>query len=314
MNYNKDYYDILEVEQGASESDIKKSYRKLAKKYHPDKNPDDKKKEAQERFSEVSEAYEVLSDPQKRNRYDQMRSMGGGHFGGANTWTSPDGTSFAFSFDGMGGSASMGGFGNIHAIFEQFRKQQEFAKSMIGDDRFMQINLTFNEVINGKTLYVTTQEYAEDGSIIEKDVEVNLPPGLQHNEEYMLGGLGGLPKSTDPRAKKGALKIRVSYEQRDGVFLLDYGNVQIEHQLHYHELVFGKKISIDSLDNRKISFDVPKMTKPGSKLRIKGHGFPIQMGSATRGDLIVLVDLKMPDQNNKEEIKMIENLQKLHES
>lgn len=294
MAEKRDYYEVLGVSKNASDDEIKKAYRKLAIKYHPDKNPGDK--EAEAKFKEVSEAHEVLSDKQKRARYDQFGHAGvggasGGAYGGfggnpfGNGNFDFNGQTFNFNFGG--GSAfddilgNLFGFGNPGA-----RRQRR------GADYQTSVTLTFEEAIFGTTKTIDL----ENGSL-----KVKIPAGIDDGMSVRLKGKGGPAPSKD--AEPGDLYVRVRVKPhksltREGAIILS------EHTIGMVDAALGCEIDVETVDGI-VRMKVPAGTQSGTPFKLSGHGVPFR-ADGDRGPHIVTIIVETPKNLSKKQKELLE--------
>lgn len=309
MEY-KDYYKILGVEKSATQEEIKKAYRKLAMKYHPDRNPGNKASE--EKFKEITEANEVLSDPEKRKKYDtlganwkQYQHTGGQgfddfftNFGGGRR-SSGAGSTYEFSgnlndiFGGMGGGFSdffESFFGARGGGFGGRTNQQKTAV-----DVEAVLNITLEDAFNGseKTINV-------DG----KKLKVKITPGTKDGQKLRLKGLG---RSKTGEGAKGDLYLTIHVLQHPFYEIKDdelYYNLDVD----LYTAVLGGKENIRTLDGKIISINIPEGTESEKKLRLKGLGL---ITNGVRGDLFVDIHVTVPRNLSKEEKELFKKLQSL---
>jgi len=309
MEY-KDYYKILGVEKSATQDEIKKAYRKLAMKHHPDRNPGNKS--AEEKFKEITEANEVLSDPDKRKKYDtlgsnwkQYQHTGGQgfddfftNFGGGRR-SSGSGANYEFNgnindiFGGMGGGFSDffesffggrgGGFGG--------RTQQQ--KTAVDVEAIL--NVSLEDAFNGseKTINV-------DG----KKLKIKVIPGTKDGQKLRLKGLG---RSITADGIKGDLYLTIHVLQHPFYEIKEtdlYYNLDID----LYTAVLGGKESIKTLDGKTISINIPEGTESEKILRLKGLGL---IESGIRGDLFVDIHVTVPKNLIKEEKELFKKLKSL---
>jgi curved DNA-binding protein len=319
---SKDYYKILEVEKGASQDEIKKAYRKLALKYHPDRNKDDKS--AEERFKEVGEAYAVLSDPEKRKQYDTfgstdfrqrysqedifqgsdisdiLREMGlGGDFfsrfsggrggGGFRTYSFGGGRPGA----GQAGGPGMGGF-DFGQGFGGYG-QPGMAK---GTDLVYELPVSLPEVLSGATKMVSYRR----GGKLEK-VSVKIPPGMATGQKLRLSGKG---EPGPQGAPAGDLFIRVRVMDQDG-WRRDGDDLEKLVDIPFTQAALGHTMEVTTLDGKTLSVKAPKGAQNGARLRLKGQGLPHFKGS-DRGDLYVKLNVKVPKKLSKRQKELLEEL------
>jgi curved DNA-binding protein len=308
MDY-KDYYKILGISKNASAEDIKKAYRKLAVKYHPDKNPDNK--EAETRFKEISEAYEVLRDPEKRKKYDQLGSnwnqfqgtdaggfdfsqFGGGRKGKRRTYFTGNmddlfgdsGSDFSDFFNAF--------FGDFGGSSGGFRQQERQVK---GEDLRSELTISLSEAYHGTSRLLTVNG---------KKLKINIKPGAYNGQELRLKGKGG--KGRNGGADGDIyLTIKVKPEKN---YSLNGNDLILKTDIDLYLAVLGGKANINTLGG-KLSISIPKGTQNGSKLRIKGKGMPVYGKSGTYGDLNVQLNIIIPKNITKEEEELFLQLKKL---
>lgn len=295
----KDYYKLLGVDKTAKPEQISKSFKKLARKYHPDLNPGDKK--AEEKFKEINEAYEVLKDPEKRKLYDQLGpdwekyQQGGGHGpqGGAHfNFNGQDmgGGDFSDFFETLFGNRG-GGFGGD--AFGGFGARQQGPRR--GRDVEAELPLTLSEIVTGGKRKVTLQ--MPEGP---KTLEVNVPAGVKDGAKLRLSGQGDpSPNGGQP----GDLFLVIRYLP-DKQFKVEGNNLQSEFWISPWEAVLGAKVPVKTLEG-EVELNVPAGTSSGRKFRLKGKG----MGSPkSRGDLFVKAMIKVPSQPGAAEKELWEKL------
>lgn len=280
----KDFYAILGVDKDASADDIKKAYRKLARKYHPDANPDDAT--AEKRFKEITEANTVLSDPEQRQEYDQLRAMGSGaRFAGG---TGGGQAGFEDIFSGLFGQAGgarqggfsdmFGGFGGGGGGFGGFQ-QQPPAK---GPDIKTGITISFAESIRGATKRVTTSYGANQ--------EVRVPAGVKDGQTVRVKG-----KGQQGSGGRGDLMVKVSVASHP-VFERDGQNIRLKVPVSFDEAVLGTTIEIPTLDGA-VKIGVPAGSSSGRVLRLRGRG--VKTAKQT-GDLLAELVIEVPAELNDE--------------
>lgn len=295
----KDYYKLLGVDKTAKPEQISKSFKKLARKYHPDLNPGDKK--AEEKFKEINEAYEVLKDPEKRKLYDQLgpdwekyqQGGGPGPQGGAHfNFNGQDmgGGDFSDFFETLFGNRG-GGFGGD--TFGGFGARQQGPRR--GRDVEAELPLTLSEIVAGGKRKVTLQ--MPEGP---KILEVNVPAGVKDGAKLRLSGQGDpSPNGGQP----GDLFLIIRYLP-DKQFKVEGDNLQSEFWISPWEAVLGAKVPVKTLEG-EVELNVPAGTSSGRKFRLKGKG----MGSSkSRGDLFVKAMIKVPSQPGAAEKELWEKL------
>ncbi len=289
----RDYYEVLGVSKNASDDEIKKAYRKLAIKYHPDKNPGDK--EAEEKFKEINEAHDVLSDKQKRARYDQFGhagvnggagnpfSGGGNPFGqGGNfNW---NGQTFNFDFGG-------GGFDDILGSIFGFNGAGA-RRARRGADYETRVTITFEEAIFGTTKTVSVNNH---------DLKVKIPAGIDDGMSIRLKGKGG--DAPDDKGEKGDLYVRIRVKPhktltREGALILS------EHKIDMVDAALGCEIDVETVDG-KVTMKVPAGTDSGTPFKLSGHGVPFR-ADGNRGPHIVTIIVETPKNLSRKQKELLE--------
>jgi len=302
-----DYYKTLEVERGASDEAIKKSYRKLALKYHPDRNKD---KGAEEKFKSISEAYAVLSDPAKKKQYD---AFGDERFhkqySQEDIFRGTDFSSIFREFD-LGGGGGAGGFGDIFGRmfsgggggFSQGFGGGGFGQQMPkGQDVEVNLTIGFHEAFNGGERQVSFK--LSDGT--ERDLKVRIPKGARDGAKLRIAGQGA---GVDPRyggGENGDLLIVLHVVPHPK--MKRHGNdLELALPLKISEALLGSSRDVETMDGVK-KVKIPHGVRPGTKVRLKGLGFPIP-GKAMRGDFYVVIDFDVPEELSAEQRQAVENL------
>ncbi|MGM0682526.1 MAG: DnaJ C-terminal domain-containing protein [Thermodesulfobacteriota bacterium] len=310
----KDYYSILGVDKNASQDEIKKAYRKMALKYHPDKNKDDKN--AEDMFKKANEAYAVLSDPEKRKQYDTYGSedfqqrysqedifrgsdigsilrefginlggMGGrGNFRTTFHTSGRGGSSFEDLFSQMGGGS--------HGREDFYRYQQPVK----GQDLSLELSIPLEEVLHGAE---KTISLGHGG----KKVSVKIPAGIESGKKLRVSGKGNpSPYGGAP----GDLYLYVKILPHH-TFTREGSNLVVDKQIPYSSAILGTKLSVPTLEGSHLNVTIPPGTQPGRKLRLKGYGLP-KKANGPRGDLMVRIGVKVPKSINEEQKKLVERL------
>lgn len=301
----EDYYTTLGVSRGVNPDDIKKAYRKLALKYHPDKNPGDKA--AEDMFKKIGEAYDVLSDPKKKQMYDQFGHMGtqAGGPGGFNP------------FGGFGGPQGPSGFGghqtysseNAHDIFNEFfgdifgaRRRGQPRKQRGADLRYT-LTISFEEAASGcekPIRFVRQRNGKEDTASLSIAVPAGVKDGqrLKLSEEGDTGSYGGIT---------GDLFVIVTIHSHP-LFKRIENHVQLNLPISFIDAILGTQIDVPTLFGRA-RLKIPASTQSGQTLRLKGKGFP-GLGKSRTGDMLVKVIVDVPKNLNKEQLKVVKQLAK----
>ncbi len=307
VNGYRDYFKVLGVERSADPDAIKRAFRKLARQYHPDVNPGDENAEA--RFKEISEAYEVLSDPEKRRRYEQfgqywnqMGGPGGGGAAGFDVDFGRYGNFDEFINDllgrfggGAGGFAgSPGGFGFASGFPGGFPGGFGGSGSRAAApnlDAQATITLSFSEAFHGceRTLAVN-----------EERVQVRIPPGVKNGSRLRLRGKGNLQPGT---GRRGDLYLDIRLQPHP-IWRLDGDQLRAELPLSLDELALGGEVTVATPEG-EATVQVPAGMTLGRSLRLRGKGWPLRGG---RGDLLLTPILSLPDELSGRERELLEQL------
>lgn len=302
----RDYYDILGVSKSASSDEIKSAYRRLARKHHPDV---DKTAGASEKFKEIGEAYQVLSDSSKKSAYDQFGHSafapgggfggqgrpGGDPFGGGGgwqtyTWSSGGGGSFGSSQGGPNIQFDFGGFEDPFELFETIFGGG-FASAVRRRPTY-QMNLSFDEAIHGVTKEIEIESRNAQGRLERKRMRIKVPAGVDNGTKMRFGDLD--------------IVFRV---ERDPQFLREGADIFSEITINIPQLVLGDVFEVLTVQG-KVKVKVPPGTQPGSLVKLKGKGAS-RLGGHDHGDHYVRVNLNIPKNPSKEERKLYEELKNL---
>lgn len=339
---SKDYYKILGVDRGASIEEIKKAYKKLALKHHPDKNPGDK--QAEEKFKEINEAHSVLSDPEKKKKYDLTGSENG-HGGGFDP--------FAYHEEMM--NRFRRGHHDFHSQRERKGQSIQIVISVSLEDIFSGVSKNINYQKNsscdkcdgngsyeGKNINVcnacggngrvnyrhgnffvenTCHQCGGHGKVIAKEcshclgsgvksvdasIAINIPPGVRDGWHTSIKG-----KGCDPIGVKdgisGDLIIIVRQEQHS-TFERDGDNIVLNVSVNVAQAILGDKIEVKTIDGKTISFDIPECTQSGRIFRLKERGFPSFVNKNSLGDMFVVIGVTMPTKISDEEREVMRKL------
>ncbi|BAU99964.1 DnaJ C-terminal domain-containing protein [Aurantimicrobium minutum] len=286
--FDKDFYKVLGVSKDASEAELKKVYRKLAREYHPDSNQGNAKAEA--KFKEISEAYSVLSDKEQRAEYDQIRAMGSGArfsaggpqggfedafsgFGrGGQQYTFQQGGGFEDIFGGMFGGGG-GRFGQSSGGFRGFGGPQK------GQDIVSSVTIDFFEAFHGDTMSLQTSE--------GRTVKVKIPAGVADGQKIRLRGKG-YPSPDGGEAGDIVLTVKV---KKHPVFERDGLNIKVNVPVTFTEAALGATIEVPTPEGETVKLKVAPGTPSGRSLRVKGRGIKTAKGT---GDLLAVVQIAVP--------------------
>ena len=299
-----DYYKTLGVAKNASADDIKKAYRKLARKLHPDLNPNDK--EAHKKFQQINEANEVLSDPEKRKKYDQYgqdwkhadqfekarqqqgaQGFGGGGFGGENfgggyTYSSDDDSAFSDFFESL-----FGGSGGKRRSQAKYR----------GQDYSAELHLTLTDA---------SKTHQQTLTINGKNVRITIPAGVENGQVIRLKGYGSPGANGGPN---GDLLITFVINNNTS-FRRDGNDLHKTEDIDLYTALLGGEKTIDTLDG-KIKLKVNAGTQNGTKVRLKGKGFPVYKKEGEHGDLYITWNVKIPTNLTERQKQLFTELSKL---
>jgi curved DNA-binding protein len=288
---DSDYYKILGVEKTATGEEIKKAYRKLAMKYHPDHAKGDKP--AEEKFKKISEAYAVLSDKEKRRQYDDYGSAGfQQRFSQEDIFRGSDFNDILREF-GFGGSrfsfGGGGGFGNFN------RRRQAPVK---GRDLVYDIALTLEDVVRGAEKTISLKQEGETNTIT-----LRIPKGMVSGKRLRLAGKGDPSPYGGP---PGDLYIR-SNVLADPVFQIEGQDVSITREIKISESLLGTSIQIPTPDGKDLNMKIPPGTRHKTKMRLAGHGLPMMKGDK-KGDLYILIEVDVPRTLTDEQKNLVDQL------
>ena len=289
-----DYYKVLGITKSASEADIKKAYRKLARKYHPDLNPNDKT--AEKKFKEINEANEVLSNPENRKKYDTY----GENWQNGEAYEQekqrqqkqqrrPQGNQGSYSqedFSDMFGDMFGGGASSGRRTNAKFR----------GQDYNSEIQLNLTDVYKTQKQVITVNG---------KNIRITIPAGVENGQVIKIKGHGGQGVNNGPN---GDLYIQFSIIN-DSKFRRDKDNLYIEINLYIYTALLGGHLMVDTFDG-KVKLTIKPETENGTKVKLKGKGFPKYRKEGQFGDLYITYQLKIPTKLNDKEIELIKELQK----
>ncbi|MBD0331958.1 MAG: J domain-containing protein [Chitinophagaceae bacterium] len=297
-----DYYKVLGLDKNASEEDIKKAYRKLARKYHPDVNPNDK--EAHRKFQQINEANEVLSDTEKRKKYDQYgkdwkhadqfeqarqqqqhhySTDFGGNFSGGDSFYDFESGGFSDFFESLFGRSE----GRSRGAQTKFRGQDVQAE--------LQINLT--------DAYKTHQQ---SFNIHGKNIRITVPAGVEDGQVIKLKGYGGQGVNGGPNGD-----LYITFKIKNNTPFIRRGNdLYMTQPVDLYTALLGGEITIDTLAG-KLKLKVRPETQNGTRIRLKGKGFPLYKKEGEFGDLYITYNVKLPTTLTPTQKEMFEELRKI---
>lgn len=309
----KDYYQTLGVSRSATQDEIKKAFRKAARKHHPDAVPEPEKAEAEARFKEMNEAYEVLGDPEKRQRYDTLgadwergaqpppgwQQGGGGFPGGARGMSAED---FEFNFGGTGFSDFFEAFfGGSRGGGDPFgQRGGGRARSARGADVEADIMVPLEEALHGAKRKITFQR--RGGNL--QTYHITIPAGVREGQRIRLGGQG---EAAGPGGTAGDLYLNVRLAAHPD-FRIEGSDLFYDFDAAPPLAVLGGTISIPTMEG-KANLKLPAGSQPGQKFRLKGRGMP--KGNGERGDLFVALNITIPKTLTAEQQEFWEKLSAL---
>jgi curved DNA-binding protein len=293
MDY-KDYYKVLGVPRNASADEIRKVYRKLAMQYHPDRNPGDK--QAEDRFKEINEAYQVLSDEQKRARYDQLGSD-------YSNWQQRGGSPNDFNWGqwagGSGGTrVDMGDLNDLFGdgTFSDFFRSvfggagaAQTARSAMSNEQ--PVRITLKEAFEGATRQITTEK---------RKVQVRIPAGVKDGSKVRVAGAG---------PQGGDLFLIVDIEADDR-FEREGNDLHTNASVDVFTAILGGEAEVETMTG-KVRLNIPAGTQPGQLFRIAGRGMPPLRNSHTKGDLYVRLKVQIPKYLSSKQRELLEEAAKI---
>jgi curved DNA-binding protein len=307
----EDYYKILGVDKNVSLDDIKKAYRKLALKYHPDKNPDDKK--AEEKFKKISEAYAVLSNPEKREQYDNFGSdMFRQKFSQEDIFRGFDLNEILrdFGFTGQSGDFS-GVFGGgkrrrsytykTSDPFSEILREQMMDRQQVprkGEDLQYNISITLEESAFGADKKFSIKKGGKT-----EEVNIKIPPGISTGKKLRLAGKG-LPGVNG--GSPGNLYLKIIIDSHP-VFARDVYDIYMEKSISFSEATLGTSVDVPTLGGSIKRIKIPPGTQNNTKIRMKGFGIPHLKGKG-KGDQYIKITIEIPKKLTKKQSELIKKL------
>jgi curved DNA-binding protein len=315
----QDYYEILGVKKSTSADEIKKAYRKLAMRYHPDRNKGNK--EAEARFKEISEAYAVLSDQEKRKQYDMF-----GAEGFKQRYTQDDifrGFDFSdifqeFGFGHFGGRKRSGGTGIFENLFSGatsgsgYRAKADPFSSFFGGfgggTRAVKgQDITYELPVHLEDIVRTSQKaisYKIGGR--QEQVKVKIPAGIDDGKRLRLSGMGQPgPEGGTP----GDLYIKIKVLNHP-LFKREGDDLHLNREITFSEATLGTSIEVPTIDGKRLNLKIPAGSQSGSKMRLRGHGMP-RMNGGGRGNAYVKIQVAVPKKMTKKQKELIEKLREV---
>jgi DnaJ-class molecular chaperone len=282
-----DYYSTLGVDRNATDDDIKKAYRKLAMKHHPDRGGDEAT------FKKISEAYDILSDPQKKQIVDlggDPKNQGGGGYG--NSFNQGP---FEFHF---GGGVPPG----MEDIFGRFGFGSGFGRQPMKKNKTLNINvdITLEDVLTGKDI---NAEITIPGSGKRKMINIAIPAGIEHGQQIRYEGMGD-DAIRDIRPGDLIVNVNVRPHSR---FRREHTDIVLEKSVSVWDAIIGSSLDIETLDGKVLTISVPQGTKHGTVLSCRGEGLPI-MRSKNRGNLLIMIKVDMPKNLSESQLEKIKSL------
>jgi DnaJ-class molecular chaperone len=325
----RDYYKLLGINKNASQDEIKTAFRKMARKYHPDVNPNDPS--AEEKFKEINEAYEVLKDPKTREQYDKFghdfkryenvppgwqpgagaRSGGGPGFRYTYTTSGPGGQQV--NLEDLFGSSGGGGFGGIGDIFGDLfgdvfnvkggrTSQRRRPRPQSGDDLKYPLNIGFEESYHGTTKNISFRNPATGEA---KTVKLRIPAGVKDGIKLRVAG-EGMPGQRG--GGPGDLYVEINVRPHN-TFKREGDDLIAKKYIKYSQAVLGAKVPVPSLNGR-IKLTIPPGTQSGAKFRIPNKGFP-KVNTNIRGNLIIETQIEIPKSVSPQQRSVVEEIAKL---
>jgi curved DNA-binding protein len=294
-----DYYKALEIEKTASIDDIKKAYRKLARKYHPDLNPNDES--AKRKFQQINEANEVLSDPEKRKKYDQY----GKDWQHAEEFEKARQQRGQQTHQASGGQTNYG-FGQDDDFSEYFASMfgGQSAGGSRGQVKFRGQDFNAELKLNLLDVYKTHQQTL---TVNGKNIRLTIPAGVEHGQTIKIAGYGGPGANGGPN---GDLYITFSIVNNTK-FKREGNNLYTTVDVDLYTAVLGGELTLDTIDG-KVKLTVAPETQNGTKIKLKNKGFPVYKQDGQFGDLYITYNVKIPTHLSEKQKELFKELSKTH--
>ncbi len=297
MTTKKDYYEILGINKNSTPEEIKKAYRKMAREHHPDVAAASDKEEATRRFKEINEAYQVLSDSEKKRMYDQFGHAGGqGPFGGSSSQGSSWGP-FTYTYSSSGGNMDFDPMDIFEEVFG-FRGFGGQRRPQKGKNLFYELHIDFVDAVKG----VEKKVKVESG-----EVTIKIPQGARNGTELRYAEKG-MPGPEGMPAGDLYISLRVSTPRE---FQRVGDNLGLALEIDFIQAILGDEVEVPIVDEKaqdgvgSAKIKIPQGTQPGTQIRVRGKGVPKLHGSG-RGDIIVQVFVKIPQRLNKKQRELLE--------
>ncbi len=302
-----DYYEVMGVARDATQDDIRRAYRKLARKYHPDVSDDPA---AEERFKEIGEAYEVLKDTEKRAAYDQL----GANWKQGQDFRPPPDWNEGFEFSGGGSDGQSGGrYGGeqfsdfFESLFRQQRGPSQGRRgfNIRGEDSHARISIDLRDSYTGASRAITLRvpELTDDGRVATRNrtLNVRIPKGIRDGQKIRLAGQGGPGMG---EGQTGDLYLEIEFAA-DPVYRVDGTDVYLDLPVAPWEAALGAKVTVP-IPSGDVDLKIPPGSNQGTKLRLKGKGIPAKQA----GNLYVLLNVTLPSADSKEAKSLYEQMEK----
>ncbi|MDX6188359.1 J domain-containing protein [Flavobacterium sp. Fl-318] len=296
-----DYYKTLEITKSATDAEIKKAYRKAARKYHPDLNPNDK--EAEKKFKEINEANEVLSNPENRKKYDKYGKdwkhadefEKAGYNPNQQQQTRQQSSSDYNDFSGgdFSGSDFSDFFNSMYGSTGGNKRQSKYR----GQDYNAELQLDLDSAYN---------THKQNLTVNGKNIRITIPAGVENGQIIKIPGHGGPGANGGP---SGDLYITFTIENNSN-FKREGNNLYADVALDLYTAILGGEIFVNTFDG-KVKIKVPEETQPGTKVKLKGKGFPVYKKEGQFGDLYITYTLKLPTKLSQKEKELFEELSKI---